>query len=154
MVQFLDQSNEPNINAMKKIILLVSIFSIFALLYSCSEDCETFPDNKRPGIHPKLEVVNNLDVSTTVPSRFHITGVRLTNYTFGSLDIPYGGGSQTFTLANGMNAGLNDQVVTVYIKVSGQTISKSVKADFENGETTKVVLIGDRIYSNMQLKTN
>ena len=83
---------------MKRFVL----FLLFVLLIAFAVGCEA--DNN--GSDTKLLMVNNHDGR-------EVKGVSLVGYNFTSLAIPPGG-SQTFTLSNGMPGGYNNINVNVH----------------------------------------
>jgi len=117
---------------MKRIILLIVIITG---LSSCSEDSM---DMSPEQIYPSLKVTNDLKENWR-----SIINVSLVGYTFGELNIEPSGDSQTFILDQGMSGGLEQVNVRVtYWRYRGITASRSIKLNFNNGETTSIKLTG------------
>jgi len=114
--------------------VIFAIVGIVIAFTACSTDDDIVVEEK----YPSIKVENDLNDSWR-----SITRVSLVGYTFGNLNIEPYGGSQTFTLDEGMSGGYEDINVTVkYIRYRGVVGYASIKVDFNKGETTTIMLTG------------
>jgi len=88
---------------------------------------------------PKLEVVNDLQECTTASPKPIINSVLLVGYELENITIEINE-SMTFTLADGMPAGLEDIQVTVE-GFFGQWFTEKIDVDFIKGKTTRIRLV-------------
>jgi hypothetical protein len=107
-------------------ILLLSVI----LLTSCNSP--TCSCNEEGGDAPKLKVTNNACMS--------ISSVSLVGYDFQNLAIGENE-SKTFTLADGLPAGLDDVNVNVGVISSTRGFSGDISVDFTAGQTSGIKLV-------------
>jgi len=118
-------------------LVIFAFLGIFIVFTSCN-NCDNDEDIVGVEEHPSLKVENDLKDYWR-----SITSISLVGYTFNNLNIEPYGGSQTFTLDEGMSGGYEDINITVrYIRYSGVSGSASIKVNFSKGETTTIMLTG------------
>lgn len=111
--------------------LLFVILASFIAFLACNNPTES----TQP---PKLEVANDIQACTG-SVKPEIRAVLLVGYTFENITIEVGE-SMTFTLADGMPAGLENIEVQVQ-GVYGNYFTPKLDVDFTEGKTTKIKLV-------------
>lgn len=114
---------------------LLALFGIILTFTNCS---------KQNDIEDEIEKFPSLKIANAVTDGRYISSVKMVNYQFSNLNIT-SGNSQTFSLENGMPAGLSDiNVIVTYRRTAAGTPSNSLNKDvnFENGNTKTLTLSG------------
>ena len=103
---------------------------LFGLILLTS--CNTTADDSS---HPQLKITSDLSCDKTINE---INSVSLVGYTFESLLIG-AGESKTFTLSDGMPAGLENVNVNVGGKLANNGFSEDISVNFTAGQTTHII---------------
>ena len=111
---------------------LFAIIAFFIAFGACNNPTESTEP-------PKLEVANDLQECTTASPKPIIDSVLLVGYELENITIEINE-SMTFTLADGMPAGLEDIQVTVK-GFFGQRFTETIDVDFIKGKTTRIRLV-------------
>ncbi len=113
---------------------ILTIFGIFLTFTACDTDDDFVVIEE----YPSLKIENQLNDSWR-----SIYRVSLVGYAFDNINIEPHGDSQAFVLDEGMSGGYEDIYVTVsYFRYRGIRTSRSIKVDFNKGETTTITLAG------------
>jgi len=112
--------------------MVMKYLSMFLSSFILLTSCFTTGDDSS---HPELKITSELSCDKTINE---INSVSLVGYTFDSILIS-GGESKTFTLSDGMPAGLEDVNVNVRGKLANNGFNEDISVDFVAGQTTHII---------------
>ena len=112
--------------------MVMKYLSMLLLSVILLTSCNTTADDSS---HPELKITSELSCDKTINE---IESVSLVGYNFESLLIG-GGESKTFTLSDGMPAGLKDVNVNVKGKLANNGFNEDISVDFVAGQTTHII---------------